>query len=85
MLKGPAKWRFTERKSLSLAVENNESTSEVRILHDAEVVGTIAPGSSTLELSTYQLGLGPVRLQAMRTGADGREIQSLPLEVLIEP
>ena len=85
VLKGPAKWRFTERKSLSLAVENNESTSEVRILHDAEVVGTIAPGSSTLELSTYQLGLGPVRLQAMRTGADGREIQSLPLEVLIEP
>jgi hypothetical protein len=85
VLKGPAKWRFTDRNSLSLAVENNESTSEVRILHDAEVVGTIAPGSSTLELSTYQLGLGPVRLQAMRTGADGREIQSLPVEVLIEP
>ncbi len=85
VLKGPAQWRYSDEKTLSLEVENNPSTGEVRILHDAEVVGTIAAGSSTLELSPNQLGFGPVRLQAMCKRADGREIQSLPMEVLIEP
>lgn len=84
ILRGPAKWRYSDEKTLLLEVENNASTGEVRILHDAEVVGTIAPGSSTLELMPHQLGIGPVRLQATCKGADGQEIHSLPIEVLID-
>jgi len=82
---GPSDWKLSEEKPLKINLSQRNNPSEVRVLHDMELVGTIPPGESSLVLSPNQLGYGPVRLQAVQSIDGVRSIHSKPIVVRLEP
>jgi hypothetical protein len=83
-LDAPVSWSRTAEKALSVSVSTKLTGATISIRHDWEVVATLEPGQTTIQLPSEKLGRGPVRLQAVAKVGDV-EVLSMPLVVEITP
>jgi hypothetical protein len=85
VLKAPEQWKLSDNTPLTLTVESLADLSDIKILHDFEVVGVIPRGERSIEIAPSHVGYGPVRFLATRTDASGNTIASLPVTVKMQP
>ncbi len=84
-LEVPKAWELSNDKPLVISLGQITESSEIKILHDFEVVGTIPIGQSSIVLSPIKTGYGPVRLHAEQKLTNGQTVRSLPVVVQVEP
>jgi len=85
ILEGPAKWRLSEGKPLTVQIRDAGAAGETKLMHDFEEVATIPAGQTSCELQPTKLGYGPVRLHASRALDASRTVRSLPLNIQLDP
>ena len=84
-LVAPKNWQLSDGKPLVVSVDRTGEYGEIKIVHDAEVVGTMPGKETTLEISPSKIGYGPVRLHAEYQMANGQAVRSLPIVVQVDP
>lgn len=83
-IEAPGQWSVQEGATLRVTFKNPPADGSIAIRHDWEIVAEQSVSQSVFELDPKQLGLGPVRLQGVVLGQDGRAVQSsLPITVQI--
>jgi len=78
----PLSWSRSNEQPLSVSASTKLAGATISIRHDWEVLGTLEPGQSGIQLPLEKLGRGPVRLQAVAKIND-IEIYSVPIVVEI--
>ena len=78
----PLSWSRSNEQPLSVSASTKLAGATISIRHDWEVLGTLEPGQSGIQLPLEKLGRGPVRLQAVAKIND-IEIYSIPVVVEI--
>lgn len=80
----PITWSRTNEQPLAVSASTKIPGVSISIRHDWEVVATLEPGQSSVQLPMEKLGHGPVRLQAVGK-INNIEIYSMPIVVEITP